>query len=196
MRVAKAARICGHPAILNCRQAVAAECELPARLAKARGPGYSPEVEGGSAMRTSRPARLTGGGPIWDLRTPKRAADRPARTSPLPEADAAMALNDAITSAVAALGKGDVAQARAMKRRAWEYIALLHPAQTVRQRRTLGMLGRRIAQAERIGRSHQDGPAIQASSDRTQAELDATVNERSEERRVGKECRSRWSPYH
>jgi hypothetical protein len=57
-------------------------------------------------MRTSRPARLTGGGPIWDLRTPKRAADRPARTSPLPEADAAMALNDAITSAVAALGKG------------------------------------------------------------------------------------------
>ena len=28
-------------------------------------------------MRTSRPARLTGGGPIWDLRTPKRAAVRP-----------------------------------------------------------------------------------------------------------------------
>ena len=24
----------------------------------------------------------------------------------------------------------------------------------------------------------------------------ATVNFRSEERRVGKECRSRWSPYH
>ena len=23
-----------------------------------------------------------------------------------------------------------------------------------------------------------------------------TMNERSEERRVGKECRSRWSPYH
>ena len=23
-----------------------------------------------------------------------------------------------------------------------------------------------------------------------------TVNDRSEERRVGKECRSRWSPYH
>ena len=23
-----------------------------------------------------------------------------------------------------------------------------------------------------------------------------TINERSEERRVGKECRSRWSPYH
>ena len=24
----------------------------------------------------------------------------------------------------------------------------------------------------------------------------ATIDERSEERRVGKECRSRWSPYH
>jgi len=24
----------------------------------------------------------------------------------------------------------------------------------------------------------------------------ATANRRSEERRVGKECRSRWSPYH
>ena len=106
-------------------------------------------------MRTSRPARLTGGGPIWDLRTPKRAAGLPTRTSPVPEADAAMALKDAITGAVAALGKGDVAQARAMKRRAWEYVALLHPAQTVRQRRTLGMLGRRIAQAERTGRTGQ-----------------------------------------
>src|SRR2546430_15991215 len=27
-------------------------------------------------------------------------------------------------------------------------------------------------------------------------ELSLGVNERSEERRVGKECRSRWSPYH
>ena len=27
-------------------------------------------------------------------------------------------------------------------------------------------------------------------------ELDTTGVERSEERRVGKECRSRWSPYH
>ena len=25
---------------------------------------------------------------------------------------------------------------------------------------------------------------------------DVTIDERSEERRVGKECRSRWSPYH
>ena len=27
-------------------------------------------------------------------------------------------------------------------------------------------------------------------------ESDKTVRKRSEERRVGKECRSRWSPYH
>ena len=34
--------------------------------------------------------------------------------------------------------------------------------------------------------------------DKTDEELDAifTVADRSEERRVGKECRSRWSPYH
>ena len=115
-------------------------------------------------MRTSRPARLTGGGPTWDLRTPKRLG-RPGRKSPIPEADAVMALNDAITGVVAALGKGDLAQARAIRRRAWEYVALLHPAQTVRQRRTLGMLRRRIAQAERTGRPHQDGPAIRAGLD-------------------------------
>ena len=28
------------------------------------------------------------------------------------------------------------------------------------------------------------------------SKLSPTVKERSEERRVGKECRSRWSPYH
>ena len=26
--------------------------------------------------------------------------------------------------------------------------------------------------------------------------IDLTIRDRSEERRVGKECRSRWSPYH
>ena len=30
----------------------------------------------------------------------------------------------------------------------------------------------------------------------SKATIDAVVNGRSEERRVGKECRSRWSPYH
>src|SRR2546430_5199754 len=32
--------------------------------------------------------------------------------------------------------------------------------------------------------------------ERARAERDAAAAERSEERRVGKECRSRWSPYH
>ena len=27
-------------------------------------------------------------------------------------------------------------------------------------------------------------------------EEDGSIHDRSEERRVGKECRSRWSPYH
>ena len=30
----------------------------------------------------------------------------------------------------------------------------------------------------------------------TMAEIEKTNRSRSEERRVGKECRSRWSPYH
>lgn len=76
-----------------------------------------------------------------------------------------MALNDAITGVVAALGQGDVAQARAMRRRAWEYAALLHPAQTARQHRLLRMLSRRIARAERARRSHEDGRAMRADLD-------------------------------
>ena len=40
------------------------------------------------------------------------------------------------------------------------------------------------AKAEFYVRQHQDNPAI------------AKLRSRSEERRVGKECRSRWSPYH
>src|SRR2546429_9292177 len=43
-----------------------------------------------------------------------------------------------------------------------------------------------------------DNPRPPAAGDRvvSQGELDARVVSRSEERRVGKECRSRWSPYH
>src|SRR3989442_11055669 len=36
----------------------------------------------------------------------------------------------------------------------------------------------------------EPGPGMQPSGNRR------TAQERSEERRVGKECRSRWSPYH
>ncbi len=86
-------------------------------------------------MRTSRPARLTSGGPTWDLRTPKKGS-RPARQSPVSEANAAMALNDAITVAAAALGKGDVAQARHEKARLGVclrcYILLKQPVSVAR----------------------------------------------------------------
>src|SRR5258706_16438112 len=43
-----------------------------------------------------------------------------------------------------------------------------------------------------------DGPDFCAGADLSPLEemLDAPRQERSEERRVGKECRSRWSPYH
>src|SRR5689334_25014937 len=45
-----------------------------------------------------------------------------------------------------------------------------------------------------------DAPAILSYIHETAAEYDveSTIryNHRSEERRVGKECRSRWSPYH
>src|SRR2546430_13072152 len=36
----------------------------------------------------------------------------------------------------------------------------------------------------------------QRAIDQKMIGLDGTENKRSEERRVGKECRSRWSPYH
>ena len=37
-----------------------------------------------------------------------------------------------------------------------------------------------------------DEPLLEVSTDKVDTEIPA----RSEERRVGKECRSRWSPYH
>src|SRR5690348_17794324 len=37
---------------------------------------------------------------------------------------------------------------------------------------------------------------VPAEGDLRQCFLNAVLAERSEERRVGKECRSRWSPYH
>src|SRR2546425_3562793 len=40
------------------------------------------------------------------------------------------------------------------------------------------------------------GPVTWRSSDPTIVSIDTTGLVRSEERRVGKECRSRWSPYH
>ena len=40
-------------------------------------------------------------------------------------------------------------------------------------------------------------PVLKTSDDKILAvDAKVTLDERSEERRVGKECRSRWSPYH
>src|SRR3989454_11868854 len=52
----------------------------------------------------------------------------------------------------------------------------------------LGMVESRLLQTQPAAPSSPPEPAVRARS--------ILVIERSEERRVGKECRSRWSPYH
>src|SRR3712207_9282627 len=47
---------------------------------------------------------------------------------------------------------------------------------------------------KRLERSTTNGVVV--SKDNALLELDCETDFRSEERRVGKECRSRWSPYH
>src|SRR2546422_10453804 len=47
-----------------------------------------------------------------------------------------------------------------------------------------------------IGVYEEVHPALDDRAGRSAAELPADQVGRSEERRVGKECRSRWSPYH
>ena len=48
----------------------------------------------------------------------------------------------------------------------------------------------------------QGEPIVEITTDKTNMEIEAPATgvladlRRSEERRVGKECRSRWSPYH
>ena len=44
--------------------------------------------------------------------------------------------------------------------------------------------------------AHLNGKGIQAVRQTVYADTNALIDARSEERRVGKECRSRWSPYH
>ena len=39
-------------------------------------------------------------------------------------------------------------------------------------------------------------PKVMAEVERVALNIAAKAGKRSEERRVGKECRSRWSPYH
>ena len=45
-------------------------------------------------------------------------------------------------------------------------------------------------------KNYEKNTSIMENDDVMINDKKAKVNERSEERRVGKECRSRWSPYH
>ena len=45
-------------------------------------------------------------------------------------------------------------------------------------------------------RTAHDRAAVSTSYPVTEMDLEVSDGGRSEERRVGKECRSRWSPYH
>ena len=51
-----------------------------------------------------------------------------------------------------------------------------------------------------VGRTHSPGGVAGCLSEKDLVgqfiSVHASVGHRSEERRVGKECRSRWSPYH
>src|SRR3712207_9166359 len=55
---------------------------------------------------------------------------------------------------------------------------------------------RRIKTKDEIGLLTQAASMVDAAYESLYAFLRPGVRERSEERRVGKECRSRWSPYH
>ena len=43
---------------------------------------------------------------------------------------------------------------------------------------------------------HDNGVVYNYKTDKVWKQVDNPLKNRSEERRVGKECRSRWSPYH
>ena len=51
-------------------------------------------------------------------------------------------------------------------------------------------------QSESFAHKHARHEANMSSHEEGQGEHEAVFERRSEERRVGKECRSRWSPYH
>ena len=56
--------------------------------------------------------------------------------------------------------------------------------------------GGAVVHPGRPGRIGQNGPAVRAQIAREEHAPPFAILTRSEERRVGKECRSRWSPYH
>jgi len=55
---------------------------------------------------------------------------------------------------------------------------------------------RRARREYEIEKTFEAGLVLLGSEVKSLREGRANIAERSEERRVGKECRSRWSPYH
>src|SRR5256885_2512026 len=64
------------------------------------------------------------------------------------------------------------------------------------QRRLLRPLPLAARQASTHALSPKDRPCTEPKPGRAERETPGRALIRSEERRVGKECRSRWSPYH
>jgi predicted aconitase len=67
----------------------------------------------------------------------------------VPEADALMALDEAVIGMRIAIRDGDLRRAREMRHQAWGYVELLPLGATWRQRRTLGRLKELLRAAER-----------------------------------------------
>src|SRR5688572_6241784 len=58
------------------------------------------------------------------------------------------------------------------------------------------MIAERLASSGRSVIVLDQSGVLAGETGRTTAHLTSVLDSRSEERRVGKECRSRWSPYH
>ena len=62
--------------------------------------------------------------------------------------------------------------------------------------RTLTVAVMLLFSAQTIAAKQESVPEVKIQSQTIQKKNRRTPTTRSEERRVGKECRSRWSPYH
>ena len=74
---------------------------------------------------------------------------------------------------------------------AWRQVSAYERAKVMR--RAAELLRERLETIAQLMTQEQGKPLAQA---RLETGVGADIIERSEERRVGKECRSRWSPYH
>ena len=83
----------------------------------------------------------------------------------------------------------------AIRNNAW-YTLLVIPLQTLLSLLLAVLLNRRILKARGFFRTAFYFPSVTSSVAITVLWLFLFNSSRSEERRVGKECRSRWSPYH